>query len=400
MFQGLAFSTLEDFASAAAKNPDFAKEFSCEIYRLAEFAGIKKPDGFRLAALNKTPSANFGFRFLAGEALGDSVVSLTGGRGICGSNTGVEFNTEYDDLNPYYTLIKDSGHLKHKLENEDALSFADAHPAAKVHRLALPKGRFVSLFDFSRGASKSATALFWQIIARTVKDAGLAGSDFRVITDAGLFAHQQVGHLHLRIASDPNLGALALTCDENPIFTTKKLINILPYIDSKTLVVFDMDQTLIMDPKHAGNVNFPITKLAFVEPQTAEILRHVKQRTDMIVGLTARGYFSTKDDATLRLQDLGFTLDYSWLNGTNYAGLNQNNVNFGQGYKKGVIYTQYNAKSPFLLAFLQELNSKGLQVQRVIFVDDSLTHCKDVSQAMKLKKLESRVFHYTPNFFK
>lgn len=400
VFKGKSFSSLEEFISVASLDPDFAKDISCRIYALAEFAGITTPDGFRLAATNKAHKVGgkFGFRFLAGEPLGDTVVPIIGGTSRC--NTGIiSYKSDYQPQNPFYEIVHHKSNVSHTIENERAMSFADIAPKAKIHRLAIPKGNYVSLFDFSKNASKEEIASFWAIVGQTIHDSSLSNSNFRVVTNAGLFANQFVGHLHMHIVGGSELGPLAVTCDDNPIFTTKRIINILPYIDKNTLVVFDIDQTLIMDPKHSGNVSFVIPRLDFVERQSKEVLKHVKARTDMIVGLSARAYNSEiNDDAAARLLELGVPLDDSWLKRTKFAGLHDSDTNFVKGYKKGVFYSNFSAKSTLLLELLTELKAKNINVDRVVFVDDILSHCKDISNMLKQRKMPSRVFHYQPVF--
>ncbi len=188
-------------------------------------------------------------------------------------------------------------------------------------------------------------------------------------------------------------------CKNNPLFKTKAIKQILPYIDDHSLVVFDIDQTLIMDPKHAGNVNYQITKLSFVEPNTKAVLNELVNRNIKIVGLTARGYFdANNDDAYARLRDLGFDLSCDWLKKTRYHNLNSNVTNFARGFKNCVFYTNFSSKAAMLSDLLTELEAHAIPVQRIVFVDDSEGHCNEISLSLQQRKMNSCVFHYTKAF--
>lgn len=183
---------------------------------------------------------------------------------------------------------------------------------------------------------------------------------------------------------------------EHSIIQIKHIRDILPYIGEKTLVVLDMDQTVIMDPKHGSNVSYPITRLAFVEDDTLDVLKRIVDKKGKLMGLTARGYFSREhDDAHDRMRELGFVLTCNWLDSTKYQNMNLHAENFVRGFKKCIFYTGHHSKGAMLTDLLSELKKHSIEIHNIVFVDDTKTHCHDINNAAKSANINSCAFHYT-----
>ena len=82
-------------------------------------------------------------------------------------------------------------------EDEVCLAFEDIHPAAPVHVLVVPKQAIASVDDVQPGDEAIVGHLFSAIRATAAK-LGL-GNGYRVVTNCGADAGQEVMHLHLHL---------------------------------------------------------------------------------------------------------------------------------------------------------------------------------------------------------
>ncbi len=87
--------------------------------------------------------------------------------------------------------------------NERALAFKDLHPQAPVHLLVIPRRHVASLAAADDPADLGA---LMTLAADVAREAGIADSGYRVVTNIGNDGGQTVGHLHLHV-----LGGRALT---------------------------------------------------------------------------------------------------------------------------------------------------------------------------------------------
>lgn len=89
-------------------------------------------------------------------------------------------------------------------EDEHCLAFEDIKPAAPMHFLVIPKQEIASVDDISPGDEELIGHLFSAI--RTVA-AKLGLTDgYRVITNCGPDAGQEVPHLHFHVLAGRRLG--------------------------------------------------------------------------------------------------------------------------------------------------------------------------------------------------
>ena len=93
-------------------------------------------------------------------------------------------------------------------ESDHALAFRDLNPQAPVHILLIPKGRYCSAQDFFATASPAELAGFAQAVAEVAELAGVVASGYRLISNHGADAHQEVAHFHLHLLGGTPLGAL------------------------------------------------------------------------------------------------------------------------------------------------------------------------------------------------
>lgn len=114
----------------------------------------------------------------------------------------------YDPNNIFAKILRGEIPCKRVFENEHALAFHDIQPQAPSHILVIPKGAFVSLDDFSAKASAAEIEAFWRAVGQVARDAELVTGGYRLISNHGANAHQEVPHFHVHILGGRALGPM------------------------------------------------------------------------------------------------------------------------------------------------------------------------------------------------
>lgn len=114
----------------------------------------------------------------------------------------------YDEGNIFARILRGEIPSNKVHEDEHALAFHDIAPQAPVHVLVIPKGRYVSVADFSASASPEAMAGFWRAVGLVARQLGLEGQGYRVLTNMGQDGGQEVPHFHVHILGGKPLGAM------------------------------------------------------------------------------------------------------------------------------------------------------------------------------------------------
>jgi histidine triad (HIT) family protein len=83
-------------------------------------------------------------------------------------------------------------------KDDKVMAFRDINPLAPVHILIIPKQHIGSAQDIDEGSSQVVGHIFEKIPA-IAKEAGIADSGYRVITNIGKDGGQVVPHLHFHI---------------------------------------------------------------------------------------------------------------------------------------------------------------------------------------------------------
>ena len=114
----------------------------------------------------------------------------------------------YDPNNVFAKILR--GEIPCKKVHEDAhtLAFHDINPQAKVHVLVIPKGRYVSMDDFTAKASEAEIVGLFRAVGQVARQLGVAESGYRALTNSGRHAHQEVDHLHIHIFAGQPLGRM------------------------------------------------------------------------------------------------------------------------------------------------------------------------------------------------
>jgi diadenosine tetraphosphate (Ap4A) HIT family hydrolase len=116
----------------------------------------------------------------------------------------------YDDNNIFARILRGEIPCKKVYEDAHTLAFEDINPAAPVHTLIIPKGKYVSVTDFSAGASEAEIVAFNRAIHKVAELKGVTTSGYRVIANTGLNGGQEVPHFHIHIIGGAPLGAMVL----------------------------------------------------------------------------------------------------------------------------------------------------------------------------------------------
>ncbi|KAA2213718.1 histidine triad nucleotide-binding protein [Teichococcus oryzae] len=114
----------------------------------------------------------------------------------------------YDDGNIFARILRGEIPSRKVHEDEHALAFHDIAPQAPVHVLVIPKGSYVSVADFSAKASPEEVAGFWRAVGLVARQLGLEDQGFRVLTNMGSDAGQEVPHFHVHIFGGKPLGPM------------------------------------------------------------------------------------------------------------------------------------------------------------------------------------------------
>lgn len=118
----------------------------------------------------------------------------------------------YDDQNIFAKILRGEIPNDTVLETEHTLAFNDIAPQAPIHVLVIPKGPYVCYDHFALEASDAEIADFNRVVGQICQTKGLqpgeGGDGFRLISNAGKDAVQEVPHLHVHILAGRNLGRM------------------------------------------------------------------------------------------------------------------------------------------------------------------------------------------------
>jgi diadenosine tetraphosphate (Ap4A) HIT family hydrolase len=114
----------------------------------------------------------------------------------------------YDDNNIFARILRGEIPARTVYEDDHALAFHDINPQAPVHVLVIPKGRYVSMADFSRDAPAPLITGFWRAVGTVARELGLEEGGYRLLANAGPDSHQEVPHLHVHIFAGRPLGPM------------------------------------------------------------------------------------------------------------------------------------------------------------------------------------------------
>ena len=114
----------------------------------------------------------------------------------------------YDQANVFAKILRKEIPAKVVLETEYALAFHDVNPQAPIHVLVIPKGAYVSMDDFSARATPDEIVGYIRAIGETARTLGVEADGYRLLSNIGAAAGQEVPHLHVHIFAGRSLGPM------------------------------------------------------------------------------------------------------------------------------------------------------------------------------------------------
>ena len=113
----------------------------------------------------------------------------------------------YNKENVFAQILKGQLEADKVYEDEHVLAFHDIAQLTPVHVLVIPKGEYISLDDFVAQASDAELASYMKALGRVAKVMGVVGSGFRVVSNNGKDANQEVMHFHSHVFGGKRLGS-------------------------------------------------------------------------------------------------------------------------------------------------------------------------------------------------
>lgn len=114
----------------------------------------------------------------------------------------------YDKENIFARILRKEIPARIVYEDDYALAFHDVNPKAPVHVLVIPKGEYGSFMDFSEKAASEVVLGFMKAIQHVVQLLKLEKEGFRLLTNQGTHAGQEVPHFHVHIFGGHFLGPM------------------------------------------------------------------------------------------------------------------------------------------------------------------------------------------------
>jgi histidine triad (HIT) family protein len=117
----------------------------------------------------------------------------------------------YDDQNIFAKILRGEIPNKTVLETEHSLAFHDINPQAPTHVLVIPKGAYVNYDHFAAEASEAEIVDYTRAVGVVARELGVTPDKtggYRLLSNAGPDAHQEVPHLHIHIFAGKFLGRM------------------------------------------------------------------------------------------------------------------------------------------------------------------------------------------------
>jgi len=118
------------------------------------------------------------------------------------------YDMTYNPENIFAKIIRGEIPCDKVYEDEHTLAFNDINPQAPVHVLVVPKGSYVNMDDFHAQASDIEIAALIRAVGKVAALKDLPETGYRVLTNNGHDANQEVPHLHIHVIGKRNLGRM------------------------------------------------------------------------------------------------------------------------------------------------------------------------------------------------
>lgn len=90
-------------------------------------------------------------------------------------------------------------------EDENVLAFKDINPAAPIHVLIIPKKHIENILEIRKEDAQLLSEIF-EAIKKVAEIVGVEKDGFRIISNCGKDAGQEVMHLHFHLLAGGKLG--------------------------------------------------------------------------------------------------------------------------------------------------------------------------------------------------
>lgn len=115
---------------------------------------------------------------------------------------------EYDKTNIFARILRKEIPADIIYEDDYVLAFHDINPKAPIHILVIPKGEFISFFDFAENATPELMVKFNKAIQHVIQMFDLQKEGFRILSNHGILGGQEVPHYHVHIFGGRPLGRM------------------------------------------------------------------------------------------------------------------------------------------------------------------------------------------------
>ena len=115
----------------------------------------------------------------------------------------------YDSNNIFAKILKGDIPCEKIYQDEFALAFHDINPQAALHALIIPTGPYVSSDDFHEKASDAELIGYYRALNKALETLHIKDNDgYRLLSNSGKNAHQEVPHFHTHIFAKQLLGPM------------------------------------------------------------------------------------------------------------------------------------------------------------------------------------------------
>lgn len=118
------------------------------------------------------------------------------------------YDMTYNPENIFAKIIRGEIPCDKVYEDDHTLAFNDINPQAPVHVLVIPKGAYVNMEDFHAKASDIEIAALIRAVGKVAKIKGMSDTGYRILSNTGEDAHQEVPHLHIHVVGKRDLGRM------------------------------------------------------------------------------------------------------------------------------------------------------------------------------------------------
>ena len=115
---------------------------------------------------------------------------------------------DYDDGNVFAKILRGEIPCRKVFEDEYSLAFHDINPLAPVHVLVIPKGKYISMADFTAKATDAEVTGLFRAVGTVARMLDLDAPGYRILANMGEDAHQEIPHFHVHIFAGRKLGRM------------------------------------------------------------------------------------------------------------------------------------------------------------------------------------------------